>query len=194
MTATQPTAMAPTSDLRPDPTPAATAAEPQAAASEARLSRWARFGDHPFQTAIATAAVGLLFFSLTTLDNDIEKVDAKVDALDTKVDEINLNLTTQINELDRKLTAQINELDLKFTAQINELDLKFTTLINELDLKLTTLINELDLKLTTLINELDLKLTALIAGLGMTDLVDAATEGRLPAAEPADSEPAGAPG
>lgn len=52
--------------------------------------------------------------------------------------------------------------------------------------------------LHTNINEVDQKLTALIAGLGMTDLVDAAVEGRLAAAEPADSEaaetePAGAP-
>ena len=146
MTATQPTPMAATPDLRPDPAPAATAA-----ASEAESRSWLR--DHPIQTAIATAfaglltliataAVGLLFFVLNDHGN-------KIDKLDTKVDEINLNLTTQINELDLKLSAQIYELNVK--------------------------------------------LTALIAGLGMTDLVDAAVEGRLPAAEPAEAEPAGAP-
>ena len=127
MTATQPTPMAPTSDLRPDPAPAPT----EAIAPEAKAHRRAWLGDHPIQTAlvtaIATVAVGLLFFSLTTLDNKIEKVDTNVHELDDKVDEINL------------------------------------------------------------------KLTALIAGLGMTDLVDTAVEGRLPAAEPADSEPADAP-
>ena len=48
--------------------------------------------------------------------------------------------------------------------------------------------------LHTNINEVNLKLTALIAGLGMTDLVDAAVEGRLPASEPTEAEPADAPG
>ena len=178
MTATQPTPMAPTSDLRPEPAPAATAAE-----SAAESSRWSRLGDHPIQTALATLAVGLLFFSLTTLDNKIEKVDTNVHELDDKVDEINLKLTTQINELDQKLTTQINEVDQKLTTQINEVDQK-----------LTTQINEVDQKLTALINEVNLRLTALIAGLGMTDLVDAAVEGRLPASEPAEAEPADAPG
>ncbi len=134
MTATQPTPMAPTSDPRPDPAPApAPAAAPEVAASEAMPRTW--FRDYPIQAVLVTALTGLLtalvvglsIFSLTTLDNKIEKVDTKVDGLDDKVDEINL------------------------------------------------------------------KLTALIAGLGMTDLVDAAVEGRLPAAEPAGSEPAGAP-
>ena len=144
MTATQPTTMAATPDLRPDPAPAATTAE-----SEAKAHRRAWLGDHPIQTAIATAfaglltliataAVGLLFLVLNDHGNKIDQLDTKIDALDTKVDEINLNLTTQINEL-------------------------------------------------------DLKLTALIAGLGMTDLVDAAVDGRLPAAEPAEAEPAGSP-
>ena len=53
--------------------------------------------------------------------------------------------------------------------------------------------NKID-KLDDKVDGIDQKLTALIAGLGMTDLVDAAAEGRLPAAEPADSEPAGAAG
>ena len=142
--------MAPTPGLQPDADDAAASA-PAATAAElaAKPNRWARLGDHPIQTALVTVAVGLLFFSLTTLDNKIEKVDTRVHELDDKVDEINLNLTTQINELDLKLSAQFYELNVK--------------------------------------------LTALIAGLGMTDLVDAAVDGRLPAAEPADAEPAGSP-
>ena len=143
MTATQPTPMAPTSDLRPDPAPApaATAAEP-----EAKARSWARLGDHPIQTALATLAVGLLFFSLTTLDNKIEKVDTKID------------------KAEARLTARIDKVE----AKVDGLNAK--------------------------VDEVNLKLTALIAGLEMTGLVDAAVEGRLPAAEPADSEPAGAAG
>ncbi len=152
--------MAPTPDLRPDPAPAATAAEPAA-----EPSRWARLGDHPVQTAlltaIATVAVGLLFFSLTTLDNKIEKVDTKIDKVET-------NLTDKVD-------TKITELDTKLTARIDKVEVKVDGLDDKVD-------------------EINLKLTALIAGLGMTDLVDAAVEGRLPAAEPAGSEPAGAPG
>ena len=175
MTATQPTPMAPTSDLRPDPAPAATA-EPAA-----EPSRWAWLGDHPIHTvlvtAIATVAAGLLFFSLTTLDNKIDKVDTKVDKVETR-------LTARIDNVETRLTARIDNVE----AKVDGLDAK----IDEVNLKLTAKIDEVNLKLTALINEINLKLTALIAGLEMTGLVDAAVEGRLPAAEPAEAEPADA--
>ena len=171
MTATQPTTMASTSDLRPGPAPAAA---PEAAASEAMPRTW--FRDHPIQAVLVTALTGLLtaavvglsIFSLTALDNKIEKVDTKIDRVEAR------------------LTARIDKVE----AKVDGLDAK----VDEVNLKLTALINELDQKLTTQINEVNLKLTALIAGLEMTGLVDAAVEGRLPGAEPADSEPAGAPG
>ena len=161
MTATQPTPMAPTSDLRPEPAPAPA---PAATAAElaAKPSRWARLGDHPIQTALATLAVGLLLLVLNDHGNKIDKLDTK--------------LTERIDKVDDKLTARIDKLDDK---------------VDEINLNLTTQINELDLKLTTQINEVNLKLTALIAGLEMTGLVDAAVEGRLPGTEAADTEPAG---
>ena len=151
MTATQPTTMASTPDLRPDPAPDQAAA-PEAAASEAMPRTW--FRDHPIQAVLVTALAGLLtaavvglsIFSLTALDNKIEKVDTKID------------------KVEARLTARIDKVE----AKVDGLDAK--------------------------VDEVNLKLTALIAGLGMTDLVDTAAEGRLPAAEPADSEPAGAPG
>ena len=161
--------MAPTPGLQPDADDAAASdPAPAATASEAKPSRWARLGDHPIQTALVTVAVGLLFFSLTTLDNKIEKVDTKID------------------KVEARLTARIDKVE----AKVDGLDAK----VDGIDQKLTTQINELDQKLTTQINEVNLKLTALIAGLEMTGLVDAAVEGRLPGAEAADTEPAGAPG
>jgi cell division protein ZapA (FtsZ GTPase activity inhibitor) len=134
--------------------------------SGAKARSWARLGDHPIQTALTTAiatfAAGMLMYTLNDHSN--------------KIDTVETTLTARIDKVDAELTARIDALDAK---------------VDEINLNLTAQINALDQKLTAQINALDLKLTALIAGLGMTDLVDAAVEGRLPAAEPAEAEPPG---
>ena len=149
--------MAPTSDPRPEPAPAPAAA---------KTSLWTRPFDHPILTALtaafATLAVGMPFLILRIHGNEIDIPDTTIDTVETR-------LTARIDKVDDKLTDKIDELDAK---------------VDEINLNLTTQINELDLKLSAQFYELNVKLTALIAGLGMTDLVDSAAEGRLPAAEP----------
>ena len=75
----------------------------------------------------------------------------------------------------------------------NKIDIPDTTI----DTTITDHGNEITARLDNLeakLHRIDLKLTALLAALWMTDLVDAAIEGRLPASEPTEAEPADAPG
>ncbi len=186
--------MAPANHPQPDPT----AAAPSPGARGAPGLR-AKLTENPALTIIGTviagvltilgtAAVGLLFFTLTGLQNNIDNHEGDISALEDKVDTGFAEQGAKISELDRKLTAQISELDRKLTAQTVELDRKLTAQIVELDRKLNAQIVELDRKLTAQIVELDHKLNALISALNATAEVEAAIAGEflVPSADNAE--------
>ena len=131
-------------------------------------------------TVFGTAFVALLIFSLTSIHNGIDSLEARLDRLEVKVDAGFAAQGAQIAELDARLTAQIAELDARLTAQIAELDAR-----------LTAQIAELDARLTAQIAELERKLTGLIAHLNATEAVEAALEHRLLVPDASVPEPGG---
>ena len=106
--------MAPADDSRPDPTAAA-----PSPAVRATPGLRAKLTENPVRTILGTAAVGLLFFTLTGLQNSINDLEDDVDAgfaeQGAKIDEINLKLTALIAALNA--TAEVEAaLEGKFLA------------------------------------------------------------------------------
>ena len=84
-------------------------------------------------TLLGTVVVALLVFTLNNFNDRFDSLEARMDRLEEKVDELDGRLTAQIAELDARLTAAIAELDARLTAQIAELDRKLTALIAHLN-------------------------------------------------------------
>ena len=84
-------------------------------------------------TLLGTVVVALLVFALNGFNDRFDRLEARMDRLEEKVDTGFAEQGARIAELDARLTAQIAELDARLTAQIAELDRKFTALIAHLN-------------------------------------------------------------
>ena len=124
-------------------------------------------------TFFGTALVALLLFALTSINDRIDGVEARlgerIDRLELRLGERMDRLEERMDELDARLSAQIAELDRRLSAQIAELDRR----------------------LSAQIAELDRRLTALIAHLNATEAVEAALEHRLLIPDAGATEPEG---
>ena len=115
-------------------------------------------------TIFGTALVALLLFALTSINDRIDGVEAR---LGERIDRLELRLGERMDSLE----ARMDRLEARMDRLEAKVDAGFAAQGAQ--------IAELDARLTAQIAELDRKLTALIANLNATAAVEAALEHRL---------------
>ena len=152
----------PAPDCPPPVAPAAHRPRRRVAAVEKASS-----GDRPPVIALVSLIGLLLGLPMYLINDEVNEIEHKVDALEAKID---ARFAVQDAKIDARFAVQDAKIDARFAhvdARFAHVDARFDSLKSDL-------------------GEINLKLTALIAALNATDEVDAALEGRLTAAGTAD--------
>ena len=119
----------PDSDTAPQPQAAVSAVEPGAARPRLRD----QIAENPLLslfgaalTLFGTALVALLLFALTSINDRIDGVEAR---LGERIDRLEMRLVERMDRLEERM----DELDARLSAQIAELDRKLTALVAHLN-------------------------------------------------------------
>lgn len=129
-------------------------------------------------TLFGTALVALLLFALTSINDRIDGVEAR---LGERIDRLELRLGERMDRLE----ARMDRLEARMDRLEAKVDAGFAAQAAQ--------IAELDARLSAQIAELDRKLTALVAHLNATEAVEAALEHRLLIPDAGATEPEGEP-
>ena len=92
-------------------------------------------------------------------------VDARFEAIDAKIDNLDAKLDSTFDGLDAKLDSTFDGLDAKFDSTFDNLDAKFDSTFDNLDAKFDSRIDNLDAKFDSRIDNLDAKFDSRIDGL-----------------------------
>ena len=153
----------------PDCPPPAAPAAPAAHRPRRRVAavEKASSGDRPLVIALVSLIGLLLGLPMYLINDEVNEIEHKVDALEAKID---ARFAAQDAKIDARFAAQ----DAKIDARFAQVDARFA----QVDVRFDSLQSGL--------GEINLKLTALIASLNATEAVGAALEGRLTGAGTAD--------
>ena len=96
----------------------------------------------------------------------VKELDYKVDALDTKIDNVETALTTKIDNVETALTTKIDNVETALTTKIDNVETALTTKIDTMAAALTTKIDTVAAALTTKIDTVAAVLNIKLEGVG----------------------------